>query len=578
MQTLPEILGDVVLDAARSLVPELVVKGPVVQATADPVHGDYQSNLAFRLAKPLRRPPLACAEAMAEAMGEHPALSAVSVAGKGFLNMRLDDAWLAEQLELRAADPRLGLPSAGEGRTVVVDYGSPNVAKRMHVGHLRSTNIGDSLVRMWRAMGFRVLGDNHIGDWGTQFGKLIVAWERWRDDAAFEADPIGELERIYVLASRRTKDGHEEYDPELADMARDATARLQAGDPELTALWRRFVDASLVEFDRVYERMGVEFDLTLGESFFQPMLGPIVDELMERGIAEVDDGAVVVRFVKADGKGLGKSPMLVRKRDGAALYATTDLAAIRYREQEWDPDHIVYVTDMRQQLHFRQVFAGARKAGLSDAALEHVWFGMLSLPEGAMATSKGNVIRLQVLLDEAVARALEVVNDKSPELPDDERAAIAEAVGVSAVRYADLSQNPQSNVTFDWDRMLALEGNTAPFLMYSNARCHSVRRKAGLERGEVRDVSLGEPAERDLALALLRFPEALGTALAARRPNMLCDYLFGLAGSFNRFWYQCPVLKAAPAQRASRLALVEATARVLSRGMGLVGVKPLERM
>ena len=571
MQTLPEILGVVVLEAARSLVPELEVSGPLVQATADPSLGDYQSNLAFRLTKAFGQPPVECARALAAVLPSHPAVRSVEVAGRGFLNLRLDDAWLAAHLEELAGAENLQLPAPGDGQTVVVDFGSPNVAKRMHVGHLRSTNIGDALVGMWRALGYRVLGDNHIGDWGTQFGKLIVAWERWRDEAAFEVDAIGELERIYVRFAQ-------ESSPELEDQAREATARLQAGEPELTALWKRFVQASLVEFDKVYARMGVRFDLTLGESFFQPMLATLVDELIERGIAETDDGAVVVRFVKADGKGLGSTPMLIRKSDGASLYATTDLAALRYREQQWDPDHVVYVTDMRQQLHFRQVFAGARKAGLTDAELEHVWFGMLSLPEGAMATRKGNVIRLGRLLDEAAERARAVVDAKSPQLPEAERAAIAEAVGVSAVRYADLSQNPQSNVTFDWDRMLALEGNTAPFLMYSYARCCSVQRKAGLERGRVDGIRLEEPAERELGLALLRYPEALITALAARRPNMLCEALFGLAGSFNRFWYQVPVLKAEAEQRASRLALVEATARVLGHGMGLVGVHRLERM
>jgi arginyl-tRNA synthetase len=573
MQTLPEILGALVLEAAHSLVPQLEVRGPVVQATADPTHGDYQTNLAFRLTKPLRQPPAACAEALAAALPKHPAVRSVEVAGKGFLNLWLEDAWLTEALIERASDERLGLPAPGEGPTVVVDYGSPNVAKRMHVGHLRSTNIGDSLVRMWRALGYRVLGDNHIGDWGTQFGKLIVAWELWRDEAAFADDAIGELERIYVRFAQES-----EGQPELEDRARDATARLQAGDPELIALWRRFVSASLVEFDDVYERMGVSFDLTLGESFFQPMLAPLVEELLERGIAEVDDGAVVVRFDKSDGKGLASTPMLIRKSDGASLYATTDLAALRYREGEWDPSHVVYVTDMRQQLHFRQVFAGARKAGLCDAELEHVWFGMLSLPEGAMATRKGNVIRLEVLLDEAAGRARAVVDEKSPEIPEAERAQIAEAVGVSAVRYADLSQNPQSNVTFDWERMLALEGNTAPFLMYSFARCRSIQRKAGLELPTLGPVVIGDAAERELCLALLRFPEALATALAARRPNMLCDYLFGLAGCFNRFYYRVPVLRAEPAERSSRLHLVEATARILGAGMGMVGVRTLDRM
>ncbi len=570
MQTLPDILGALVLEAVQSLVPDLEVRGPIVQATPDATLGDYQTNLAFRLTKALRLPPQACAQALIEALPEHPAIREAEVAGKGFLNLRLCDAWLARALVERAGAPNLGLPTPGEGQRVIVDYGSPNVAKRMHVGHLRSTNIGDSLVRMWRALGYQVLGDNHIGDWGTQFGKLIVAWERWRDEEAFAADPIGELERLYVRFAQSDEDG-------LEDLARDATARLQAGDPELTALWRRFVDASLVEFDEVYERMGVSFDLTLGESFFQPMLAPIVDELLERGLAEIDDGAAVVRFDKADGKGLDSSPMLIRKSDGAALYATTDLAALRYREGEWDPDTVVYVTDMRQQLHFRQVFAAARKAGLTDAELEHVWFGMLSLPEGAMATRKGNVIRLQVLLDEAARRARAVVDEKSPELSEEERATIAEAVGVGAVRYADLSQNPQSNVTFDWDRMLALEGNTAPFLMYSYARCRSVQRKAD-ERVSLDAIAIGEPAERELVVALLRYPEALATALAARRPNMLCEYLFGLAGCFNRFWYQCRVLEAPAEQRCSRLALVEATARTLGHGLGLVGVRPLDRM
>ncbi len=287
---------------------------------------------------------------------------------------------------------------------------------------------------------------------------------------------------------------------------------------------------------------------------------------------------MVVRFDKADGKGLKSSPMLVRKSDGAALYATTDLAALRYRESEWNPDVIVYVTDMRQQLHFRQVFAAARKAGLSDAELEHVWFGMLSLPEGAMATRRGNVIRLGDLLDEAARRARAVVDEKSPHIPEAERALIAEAVGVSAVRYADLSQNPQSNVVFDWDRMLALEGNTAPFLMYSLARCRSVQRKAGLERPTVDSLDFEQAEERALCVALLRFPEALRTSLAARRPNMLCDYLFGLAGIFNRFWNKVPVLRAPVAKRRSRLALVEATARVLGAGMKLVGVRTLDRM
>ncbi len=573
MQTLPDLLGELVLEAAHSLVPDLVVRGPVVQATGDSALGDYQSNLAFRLTKALGRSPQDCARLLAEALPAHAAVASIQVAGKGFLNMRLSDAWLAETLVQRANHPSLGLPRDGEGRCAVVDYGSPNVAKRMHVGHLRSTNIGDALVGFMRAVGYRVVGDNHIGDWGTQFGKLMVAWELWRDEQAFADDAIGELQRIYVRFAREA-----EEQPELEQRARLATARLQAGEGSSRELWQRFVQASLQEFEGVYQRMGIRFDVTLGESFYQPMLASLVEELLASGIAEHDAGALVVRFDKSDGKGLGSSPMLVRKRDGAALYATTDLAAIRYREATWQPDAMVYVTDMRQQLHFKQVFATARKAALTDARLEHVWFGMLTLPEGAMATRKGNVIRLEALLDEAARRARAVVDQKSPELPRAERARIAETVGVAAVRYADLSQNPQSNVVFDWDRMLALEGNTAVFLLYSYARCRSIQRKAGLERPELAQVAVGEAQERDLALALLRYPEALRTALAARRPNMFCDYLFGLAGTFNRFYYSVPVLRAPEPLRGQRLGLVEAAARILAGGLGLVGVQPLDRM
>ena len=572
MQALPDLLGDLLRQAFSSLPGAPQVDGPLVLATQDPTFGDYQSNAAFRLTRALRQPPLRIAQALVEALPEHPMLAGAEVAKPGFVNFRLRQEWLTQALLARMEDPHLGLVQDGRGQRVVVDYGSPNVAKRMHVGHLRSTNIGAALVAMLRASGAEVIGDNHLGDWGTQFGKLLVAWDEWNDPQAFEADAIGQLQRLYVRFQRES-----EGDPELQERARRATARLQAGHEPSLRRWKRFVQASMEEFEGLYRRMGVQFDEALGESHYQPMLGPLVEELLERGIAEEDDGAVLVRFAASDGKGLAKTPLLIRKRDGAALYATTDLAALRYRERTWNPDRVLYVTDMRQQLHFRQVFAAAARAGLCDASLEHVWFGMLSLPEGAMATRKGNVIRLRDLMDEAARRARRVVDEKSPQLSEQERERIAEAVGVSAVRYADLSQNPQSNIVFDWDRMLALEGNTAPFLMYSYARARSIQRKAG-EQADLRQLALGEPSARELALGLLRFSEALRTSLAASRPNMFCDYLFALAGSFNRFYYQVPVLKAEPEQRRARLALVEAAARVLRSSLVMVGITPLERM
>ena len=572
MESLPDLLGDLLRQAFSSLPGAPDVEGSLVLATQDPSFGDYQSNAAFRLTRALRQPPLRIAQALADSLPEHPMLASAEVAKPGFVNFRLRREWLAQALAERMEDPQLGLVQDGRGQRVVVDYGSPNVAKRMHVGHLRSTNIGGALVAMLRASGAEVIGDNHLGDWGTQFGKLLVAWEEWNDPQAFEADAVGELQRLYVRFQRES-----EEHPDLQERARGATARLQAGHPPSLRRWKRFVQASMEEFEGLYKRMGVRFDEALGESHYQPMLGPLVEELLERGIAEEDDGAVLVRFKAGDGKGLAKTPQLIRKRDGAALYATTDLAALRYRERTWDPDRVLYVTDMRQRLHFKQVFAVCARAGLCDASLEHVWFGMLSLPEGIMATRRDNVIRLRDLMDEAARRARRVVDEKSPQLPEQERARIAEAVGVSAVRYADLSQNPQSNIVFDWDRMLALEGNTAPFLMYSYARARSIQRKAR-EETDLRQLSLGEPSERELALGLLRFPEALRTSLAANRPNMLCDYLFVLASSFNRFYYQVPVLKAELRKRRARLALVESAARVLRVGLGMVGITPLERM
>ncbi len=566
-QLLEELLSEGLNSAGHAEAAENVTVGP----TQNPEHGDYQSNAAFRLGKSLGTNPRAVADKVVAHLPSHPALARAEVAGPGFINLFLSETWLGERLAEHANDAMLGFPP--QDGCVVIDYSSPNVAKRMHVGHLRSTVIGAALDRMHRFVGYTVVADNHIGDWGTQFGKLIVAWEEWLDEAAFDSDPIEELQRIYVRFAQEVRE-----DSSLEDRARAETARLQEGDERNLALWQKFIQVSLKEFDGIYDRMEIQFDETLGESFYNDRLRPMVDEFLATGVAEVSDGAVVIPFEESDGKGLKDAPMLVRKRDGASLYGTTDLATVRHRLDTWKPRQILYVTDTRQQLHFRQLFAACRKLGWTSAELVHVWFGMLSLPEGAMSTRKGNVIHLKSVLDEAVARARSVVDEKSPELDEEERARIAEAVGVGAVRYADLCQNPQSNVVFDWDKMLALDGNTAPYLMYSYARCRSLQRKGGIEAGEVVAPLLEHPLERSLCLALLRFPEALGGALKNFRPNLLCEYLFQTANSFNRFYYELPVLQAESGQQASRLALVEASARVLSSGLRMLGIQPLERM
>lgn len=561
---IPELLRDPLAAAAATVDPANVDPAAEVDAlipTGNPAHGDYQWNFAFRTARALKQNPRALAERLAPLL-RHPGIRKVEVAGPGFINLYLDDAWLAATVVTQVNTPTVGIAQEGAGRTAIIDYSSPNVAKRMHIGHMRSTHIGHALDRMHRAAGWRVIADNHIGDWGTPFGKLLVAWRRWRDEERLAEDAIGELERLYVLFGERAKE-----DPSLMDAARAETAKLQQGEPENTALWKRFLGISMEEFAAVYARMGVVFDETLGESAYRDRTEPVVDRLLAEGVAEQSEGAVVVRF--------DTDVVVLRKKDGAVTYAATDLACIEYRQERWAPDRIVYVTDDRQQLHFRQLFNVARRRGIS-AELVHAYFGMLVLPEGAMSTRLGNVIRLVDLLDEGVRRARCVVDEKSPALSDAERADIADAVGVGAIRYADLSQHPQTNVTFDWDRMLAMEGNTAPFLLYSHARCASLLARAG-EAPDLGQLRVEHTLERDLLLALARYPESVAAALRSYRPNLLAEALYDIATRFNRFYHELSVLQGGAA-RASRLALVEASRRVLRHGLETLGLRVLDRM
>lgn len=587
MATIARQLTDLLAQAAQAAgyADAPVPLAPFVP-TNDARHGDYQSNWALRLGKAVGRARglngRDVANQLVEALPAHPMLGRVEVAGGGFINVFLSEAWLASDLPERAADPRLGGAAPGEGRTVVIDYSSPNIAKRMHVGHLRSTIIGDALARLYRFLGWTVIADNHVGDWGTQFGKLIVAWHRWRDDAAYAEDPIAELQRIYQLFGAKADE-----DPELVELARAETVKLQDGDAENRALWEQFCRVSMEEFDAVYERLGVKFDVVYGESFYRDGLQEMVDDLLERGIAVVDEGAVIIPFEASDGKGLGKNPLLVRKSDGAALYGTTDLATVLHRMKTWSPDRIVYETDVRQALHFRQVFAASRKLGV-DVDFVHVGHGMLRLGGDVVSTRKGaggsetRSLNLVDVLDTAAARAREVVDEASAELPESERATIAEAVGVGAVKYTDLSQNPSSDIQFDWERMLAMEGNTAPYLMYGNARCHSLFRKSG--RGELAEftpapITLDHEAERALAVVLARSPEVISLAAETSRPNLLAEHCFAISKELARFYAACRVLDPEDdATTASRLTLVQATSRTLETCMGLLGLTPLARM
>lgn len=570
---LTEIVRKAAIDAGYGDAP--IAVDPCVP-TNNAEHGDYQSNHAFRLGKALKTNPRVVAEKIVAALGDPPLVERASVAGPGFINFRLRDRALADDVAARATDPSLGVGRSGEGRTMVIDYSSPNIAKRMHVGHMRSTIIGNAIDRLHRFLGWTVIADNHIGDWGTQFGKLIVAWHRWRDDAAFAADPIGELQRIYQRFAEEEK-----ADPALIELARAETVKLQHGDAENRALWQRFVDASLREFEQIYTRMGVRFDVVLGESFYRDRLDALVDDLLARGVATVNEGATIIPFGEGDDADLHDKPMLIRKSDGAALYGTTDLATVLHRRDTWAPRRVVYVTDVRQQLHFRQLFAAARKLGVTDVEFVHVWFGMLKFADGQIAASRtGAVINLRDVLDVAVERARRVVDEKSAELPESERAAIAEAVGIGAIKYADLSQNPQTDIVFEWDKMLAMDGNTAPYLMYAYARCKSIFRKAGLASFTPGGVVVDHPAERELAVMIARTPEVIENAAAAWRPNLLCDHLFGVANTFARFYGACRVLgdDVAPETTQSRLTLVHATAHALGVGLDLLGLRALDRM
>ena len=541
----------------------------LVRPCADPQHGDYQSNALMGLAKQRKMNPRQLAEQVVQSLDVADWCEPVEIAGPGFLNFRLKPDALQQALRSALKSDCPFVDSAKSPRTVVVDFSSPNVAKPMHVGHIRSTILGDTLARVLRMLGHRVVTDNHIGDWGTQFGMLLLGWKTELDEAALEQDPIAELERLYKTINA---------DESCRDEARAELVKLQAGDEENLAIWQRMIALSQVQFDHVYGRLGVTFDETLGESFYNPHLSGLTEELQEKGIAEESEGALVVRF--SGDKQLADKPAIVRKRDGAANYTTTDLATLRYRMEAWQPTDIVYVTDGRQQLHFQQLFKiFGRWQDAVSVKLEHVWFGSILGPDGKpFKTRSGDTVRLADLLDEAEERAFTVVSEKNPDLSDDERRAIARVVGLGALKYADLSNNRQSDYIFDWDKMLAFQGNTAPYLQYAYTRVRSIFRKMDAPNFATVELQLKAPEELALAKHLMNFGQTLEMVAQDYRPNFLCNYLFELAGHFSRFYEACPVLKAEEAERNSRLAICELTARVLRSGLDAMGIEVTEVM
>jgi arginyl-tRNA synthetase len=517
--------------------------------------------------------------------------ASVEIAGAGFLNFRLREDWLQERVSQMKADPRLGVPKPTRPLGMVIDFSSPNVAKPMHVGHIRSTILGDSLARIATFIGHNVVRDNHIGDWGTQFGMILLGWKTILDRSALEQDPLLEMERIYKDVSARCRE-----DVAVLEKARHELVLLQTGDAENLLLWTEMIRLSQSQFDTIYGRLGVRFDVTLGESFYNNRLKLVVEELKVSRIARESAGAICVFsdgsssqdedvFLIKDKDGWRDNPAIVLKSDGAANYMTTDLATLQYRIDTWHPDEIVYVTDGRQQLHFRQMFAVFRRWKPEAAAtvrLSHVWFGSILGDDGKpFKTRSGETVRLADLLDEAEERSFAQVSERNPELPEAERREIARIIGIGAVKYADLLPHRQGDYMFSWERMLSFQGNTAPYLQNAYVRIRSIFRKL-TEAGEAwtngAPLQLAHGAEIALGKRLLEFGEVLPQVLQDHRPNTLANYLYELANTFHAFYEACPVLKSEGDQRASRLELCDLSARMLKTGLGLLGIEVPEKM
>lgn len=552
----------------------------VLRPTQDPKHGDYQVNGVMGLAKRLKKNPRELAAGVAEKLVAHEAISEATVAGPGFVNLRLDEAWLAGLLDAAHADrERDGVDASEAKKTIVVDFSSPNIAKQMHVGHLRSTIIGDAIVRLLRFVGHEVIGDNHLGDWGTQFGLLIVGMREWGDEAALEADPVPELERVYKLASAKAKE-----DEAFAESARAELAKLQQGDAENRALWEKFVAVSKRSLNALYARLDVEFDEWLGESAYDDMLPGVVETLLEKKIAREDQGAICVFFNELEGVPgkLAKQevPFIVRKGDGAFLYSTSDIATVLYRKERWDADESLYVVGQPQKQHFQQLFEVVRQLGV-EMKLEHVEFGSVLNAEGKLIRTRsadGKPITLASLLDEAEERAEQKMLEEL-KLDAELAASLKKTVGIGAVKYADLKQNRTSDYKFDFDKMVALDGNAGPYLQFQHARCCSILRKGEIDpSGLGGAITLAHDDEKALGRRLAKFPDVVHAAAEQAMPHYITDHLYALARDYSAFFTNCQVLKSEGAQRESRLALVNLTRRQMKRGLGLLGIEAPERM
>lgn len=629
----------------------------MIRPAQDAKFGDYQANFAMPLKAVLGKNPRDIAMDIVAKVDLDEIFEAPEIAGPGFINLRVRSPWLAGHLKTCLTDERMGVPKADPAKTFVIDFSSPNVAKAMHVGHIRSTVIGDALCRILRFLGHQVISDNHLGDWGTQFGMIIYGYKHFVDPAAFAKEPVKELGRLYKLvhklvdyreslaavkrlendlqlreaalakqkqvpatgdknADKKLAQSIKKLESQIADTreelqsTRDSvaavegdkvlsqlviqhstideavlaeTAKLHAGDAENRRLWEQFLPDCRLEIQKIYQRLNVTFDEELGESYYHDMLADVADEFTRQGFARESEGALCV-FI--DGF---EAPMIIRKKDGAFLYSTTDLATIKYRMDRWQPDAILYVVDHRQGDHFLKLFAAARLWGYSGIELKHVSFGTVLGDDGKpYKTRSGDTVGLEGLLDEAVARVhkvMETVNSSGGDAPPsaEDRNQIAETIGIGAIKYADLSQNRSSDYTFSYDKMVALDGNTATYMQYAFARVNGIFRKGDISPDDVRTspqpILLDHPAERALGMQLVRFSEALAEVTIEYRPNLLTSYLYDLAKAFTSFFENCPVLKAESLEtRMSRLMLCYLTARTIKQGLSLLGIEVVEKM
>ena len=624
----------------------------LVSLSREPQYGDYQANIAMPLAKRLGLKPQEIAKQLCERLKIDDICEPPEIAGPGFINLKLREDFITSQLSKAVIDERFGVERS-QPKTYVIDYSAPNVAKPMHVGHIRSTVIGDALNHILRFLGHRVISDNHLGDWGTQFGMVIYGYKHFVDSAALEAAPVTELSRLYrlvqqiigyqeakpkvakvqeqvamaaeavaklqttgqadpknakllkaatkelanyqdALESLLSKINSVDGDPQLAKLANEhtdlehraqlETAQLHSGDQTNIGLWKLFLPACIAEIETVYQRLNIRFDYQLGESFYHPMLGGLVDRLVESKFAVESDGAICIFLEGYD------APMLIRKSDGAFLYATTDLATIEYRMGHFSPDVVLYVVDHRQSEHFGKLFAAARAIGFDNVELHHISFGTVLGPDGKpFKTRSGTVIGLDYLLDEAIERAYQVVCNPDRlqkaglAMTEDEKRNIAEVVGLGAIKYADLSHNRTSDYEFDTEKMVQLEGNTSAYIQYSYARISSIFRNSPVTIDETNahqfPIKIVHSAERNLAILLLQFDDVIHQSVEEYYPSVLATYLFSVAKQYSSFFDQCPVLKAESEElRNSRLALCFATGRALKLGLSLLGISVVPRM